>query len=235
MSLNRTNTWVAGTVVVCVLLSVAAWFLLIAPTRAEAAQLRDTTATTAMSNDQLAAEIETLKAQFETIEDRRAELADVREAMPIEPKLADLNRKLEAEAAAAGVTLMRVAPGAAAPVVTAAPLPAAPVEGEAGATGETGAVAAPAPSSTLLSIPLTIDVVGPFADVSSFLQAVQTDLGRDVLVQSLSVLAEDAAPASGAKPAVANGDVSLTLTGQIFVLPGAPVDAAPAATGIANS
>lgn len=218
MSLSRTNAWIAGTVAVCVLLSAAAWFLLIAPTRANAAELRETTESTAASNDQLQIKVNQLAAQNETLDEKRAELAVVREAMPADPDLALLNRKLEAEAAAAGVTLMRVAPGAAVPVVAPTPVAVAPVEGES-ADAAAAATPAPTPASSVLAIPVSLDVIGPFANVSSFLQAVQTKLGRDFLVQSLNVVAEDPAEASGAKPATANGDVTMTITGSVFVLP----------------
>ena len=51
-----------------------------------------------------------LQAQFATLDQKEAELAKVREAMPQDPELAELNRRLEAEALSSKVTLMRVTP-----------------------------------------------------------------------------------------------------------------------------
>lgn len=238
MSLSRANVWIAGTVAVCVLLSAAAWFLLISPTRADAAQLRDDTAATAASNEQLAQQIAVLEAQFATIEQKRADLAVVRAAMPADPELADLNRKLEAQAIAAGVVLMRVTPGAPTVVVAPVAVAAAPVDGAA-PDAATAAPAVPAPASNLLAIPVTIELIGPFANASAYLEALQQDLGRDFLVEGLNAVAEVEAPATGAKPAVRNGDVTMTITGKVFVLPEtvtAPATSVPdAGTGSTDS
>lgn len=244
MSLSRTNVWIAGTVAVCLLLSAAAWFLLISPTRADAAQLREDTAATTANNQQLEQQIAVLKAQFATIDQKKAELAAIRVAMPADPELADLNRKLEAEAAAAGVVLMRVTPGA--PVTVVAPAAAAPAAAETGeavgtetADGTAAAAAAQPAASGVLAIPVVVEIVGPFGNASAYLEVLQDRLGRDFLVEGLTAAAETPAAATGAKPAVANGDVTMTITGKVFVLPEtttAPVTSVPeTGTGTTDS
>lgn len=217
--MSKTRLWIAGTVVLCLALSAAAWFLLISPTRAEAAELRTQRTDAAASNDQLAAKIEVLKAQFATLDQKEAELAKVREAMPQDPELAELNRKLEAESLSARVTLMKVTPSA--PVAAVAAVPTAPAEGTTtdGTTTDGAAAATAAPVNPLVGIPVVVEVVGPFANATTFLAGVQERLGRDYLVEGLSVVAEKPAARTGAKPAVANGDVTMTITGRVFVLP----------------
>lgn len=236
MTLSKTRLWIAGTVALCLVLTAAAWFLVISPTRAEAAELRTQRADTAVSNDQLQARIDTLVAQFATLDQKRAELAVVQEAMPQDPELALLNRKLEAESLTSGVVLMRVTPGAAVAAV-AAPAPA-PVPAEGAATegaATDGTAAAAVPTSTLQAIPVVVEVVGPFADVSTYLQGIQERLGRDFLIESLNVVAEKPAAATGAKPAVTNGDVTMTITGKVFVLPAAAATTSPTVADTAGA
>ena len=118
--------------------------------------------------------------------------------MPQDPELALLNRKLEAESLTSGVVLMRVTPGAAVAAVAApapAPMPAEGAATEGAATD--GTAAAAVPISTLQAIPVVVEVVGPFADVSTYLQGIQERLGRDFLIESLNVVAEKPAAADG--------------------------------------
>ncbi len=233
MSLSKTTLWVAATAAVCVLAVVASWLLLIGPKRAEAAELRDQTTATEASNAALTLEIEELKSQFAELPQRQAELAAVKKAMPESPEIPTLVRELDAQAAANGVTLMSVTPSVAIALAgEGAPAPqpdpaAVPAEGEAAAP-----VAAPS-GDTLAAVPVDVVVVGNFYNAKLFLKAVQTALSRDYLVQGLNVVAEEQAKAAqGGKPAVANGDVTMTITGSVFVLKPVsdPSSAAPGVT-----
>lgn len=232
-SLTRTKAWVAGTVVLCLLLALASYFLLIAPKRAEAADLDLQTESTRSSNAVLEAKVAELEAQFAALPEREAELAAVRRALPQDAAIPTLVRDLDALTAASAVTLMSLTPGVATPVVdptAVAAAPAAPADGAAPAEGaaEGAAPAAPtdpaaaavAPSGdVLLGLPVSVVVVGGFAEAETFLEKLQTELARAFLVSGLTVTAEKtAAPASGGKPAVDVGDVTMTITGSVFVL-----------------
>ena len=228
MTATKSRTWIAGTLVLCLLISVASWFLLIGPERAEAAELEQQTIDTNSSNQQLQARIEQLKLQFAELPQRQAELAAIKQAMPEDPALPTLVRDLDAMATSTGVTLMSLAPGAPTPVaapaqaVTAVPAPAdggAPAEGEAPAEGDAAAApAAPASSTVLVSVPVNLVVVGDFFKSELFLKKLQAEMQRAFLVQTLSVQTEEDAEASGGKPATKNGDVTMTVTGSVFVL-----------------
>jgi type IV pilus assembly protein PilO len=221
MTMSKTRLWIAGTAALCVVMVLASWFLLIAPKRAEAADLRQQTADTATSNDTLAARVEELKAQFAQLPQRKAELAEIQRAMPQDPALATLTRDLERLAGESGVTLMSIAPGVPAPVLpAAAPLPAA-------GTDPAAAAPVPAASTGLSQMSVALQVVGPFAKSTVFLEQVQTTLDRAFLVDGLNVLAEKPAEATGGKPAVGNGDVTFTITGRVFVLDTEAIAAAP--------
>lgn len=247
MSISKMQAWVAGAVVVSLLLTVAAWFLLISPQRAEAASVRDQTASVVDSNARLELQIAELKSEFADLPQRQAELAVVKKALPETVQLPTLVRDLDALATSSGVTLMTLTPAAAVPVVSAAPAAVAvPDPAAAGAEAPAApeaadAAAVPAASAdTLTSTPISIVLVGNFYDTEVFLRGLQTEFARDFLVTGLNVVAETAGEAAGGKPAVENGDVTMTITGSVFVLqsaaptaasgsasapPGAPADA----------
>ena len=227
-SLTQTRAWVAGTVVLCLLLVVASYFLLIGPKRAEAADLDLQTESTLSSNAALEVRVAELKAQFAELPDREAELAAVRRALPQDAAIPTLVRDLDALAAAAAVTLMSITPGVGTVVVDPTAVvaaPAAPAEGAAPADGAAAAPTDPAAAAAvpagdvLLSVPTSLVVVGGFAEAEAFLEKLQTELARAFLVSGLTVTAETTpAAATGGKPAVDVGDVTMTITGSVFVL-----------------
>ncbi len=222
LSLSKTTAWVAATVALCLVVTLAAWFLLIAPKRADAAETRVQTAATQAANAQLQLEIAELKAQFAELPQRQAELAAVKQAMPEAAQLPTLVRDLDAKAIAAGVTLMTLTPGTTVALAGVGAEVAAPVDpalDTATTTPAGGAADVAAPTTdTLAAIPVVITVVGNFFNAETFLKSVQTELSRDYLVQGLSIVAEKKADAGGGKPAVTNGDVTMTITGSVFVL-----------------
>lgn len=256
MSTSSPRTWIAGTVVLSLVLVAAGWFLLIAPKRAEAAELREETVAAQDRNAQLEVRIAELKEQFAQLPQRKAELAAVRTAMPQEAELATLTRDLQRLAGEAGVTLMTitptdasslVAPGAAAPAPAATPAPAAEgattTEGtdaaatDAAATDPAAAAAAgtTAAPAGLSQVPVVVGVIGPFDKATLFLQKVQEELDRDYLVDTLNVVAEEPAEAKDGKPTIVNGDVTMTLTGRVFVLAEDVTTGVAPATGVAGT
>ena len=222
MRLSKSQLWISGTALVCAVIVLAGWFLLIAPKRAEAAELRDQTASAVQVNGQLEVRIEQLKADFAQLPQHKAELAAIKQAMPEDAQLATLTRDLTAMAAASGVTLMKIEPGAVTPMVTAVAPAAAPTGTESGdATGATTASA----TSGLSAMTVSVEVIGPFDSAEAFIKALQTG-DRRYLVDNLKSLAEKAAVGSAGRPTTVNGDVTLQLSGRVFVL-------APVATTVA--
>jgi hypothetical protein len=229
MTNSKSRTWIAGTVVLSLLISLAGWFLLIDPKRAEAAELQQQALDTQASNQQLRTRISQLEAQFAELPQRRAELAEVRQAMPEDPALPTLIRDLDAMAASTGVTLMSLTPSE--PVALTAPA--------------AGAAATEAPAGTgslVLSVPVSLVLVGDFFRSETFLRQLQADMTRAFLVQGLTVQTEKGGEASGGKPATKNGDVTMTVTGSVFVLrdaaaaaPSAPAAGTPADSPAADT
>jgi type IV pilus assembly protein PilO len=214
--MNSTRTWTLGTAVVAVLLLVAGWFLLVSPQRSAAADLRDQVTAQQAANDAIALKTKQLQAQFASLPERQAQLAEIKQQMPDNPALPSLIRDLSSYADSAGVTLDSVAPGAPTAVVAAAP--AAPAAGQpVTAPGQ-----APAAASTdgLLSIPTTVTAVGSYSELTLYLQKLQSSMRRAFLVNTVALV-----PANGAKD-TASGDLTMTLNGDIFVMKTADAPAA---------
>ena len=225
MTLNKTRAWIAGALVVSLLLAVAAWFLLISPKRAEAAESREMTVAAQSQNEQLRAEIEQLKQEFAKLPQYEAELAAIRRALPEQDQLNVLTRELEAQAGAANVQLFSVAPGTPTARTESADAAAAPAaDGEAAGT-EAGS------SANLVQIPVVVTVNGDFQKSEVFLRSLQQNISRDYLVTGLSI--EPAQQEAGFTPT--NGDVRVVITGYIFAYTetasaaGAPAQAPAAA------
>ncbi len=75
---------------------------------------------------------------------------------------------------------------------------------------------AAAPAQGLYAIPMGIQVVGTYANVNAFLEGVQTQIGRLLLVTTVEALAQGAQDAQGGRPATAPGDVELTIGGFLY-------------------
>ncbi len=229
MTATSTRTWTAAALALALVLTTATWLLLIGPERADALALREQAADAEAVNVGLQARTEQLRAQLADLPAKRAELTAVREAMPQDAELPELLRTLDRYADDSAVTLMGVSPGA--PVVaTTATEPVATTPPVAtGAVGEAAPVVDPSVPVTV-EVPLSMTVIGGFFAVESFLERVQSDMDRALLVTGVSMTAEAPGEATGGRPATVSGDVTLTITGKVFVLRDAatpPVTAVP--------
>lgn len=206
---SRNSRWTAATVLVCVLILVAAWFLLVDPRRADAADLRDQRAQAAQQNDALQLQIAQLKAQFADLPARQAELAAIRTQLPSKAELPVLIRNLDDLAKRAGVRLTGITPQPPTPVLS---------------EGSGGKSASARSSASLFAIPTTIAATGDYFASAQFLRLVQTEMPRAFLVTNLTVDRSN-------EQADANGTVNLTVAGQIYVL----LDSATAADAAAGA
>jgi Tfp pilus assembly protein PilO len=203
--MNQTRAWSFGAAVVAVLLVIAAWFVAISPQRSEAADLRDQTTAQQQSNEQLKLKTKQLQAQFASLPERQAQLAEIKQQLPDNPALPALIRDLSSHASTAGVALVSVSPGD--------PVPATPAAPGAGST-------ATARGGQLLSIPTEVVASGSYADLTLYLQRLQTQMRRAFLIEGIELT-----PLQDQN--TTKGPLSMKLTGQIFVLD----SAAPAAAG----
>ena len=250
MLATRTSRWTALTALVCLGLVAVTWLFLVSPRRAEAAEIRESTAAARSANDALELQIAQLKAQFAELPQKKAELAAVYAQLPAGAAMPDLVRSLDQAARSSSVVLKEVTPGSASLMAASAPVagvaaPGAAATGAAAtgtaatgtaATGTaatgTAATGTPAPGAAAASgprvvvIPVTVAVEGGYFQTVNFLKKLQTEIPRAFLVTSLQVTNPEN------ESAVA-GTVSVSISGKIFALPDAA--SSTASSGSASS
>jgi Tfp pilus assembly protein PilO len=231
---SRTSRWSLATLLVSLLTLVAAWFLLVGPQLAEAATLRAEDLSTQQNNDLLEIKISQLEAQAATLESARKDLAAVLQQMPAELDMQRLVRDLNSVAEDTGVDLQGVTPAAEEPVASASS-GSGTAPGAAGAAGASGAAdstgsadAAGAGDATgsgssakssgtstgngtsVVAIPVSLVVQGDYFQIVAFVQKVQTQLSRAVLISGIDIGEADGDSS--------DGEVKVTLSARVFVL-----------------
>jgi hypothetical protein len=228
---DKTKQWVALAALAALVVLSGGWFLVVAPTRGEAAELHEQAELQDVSNAQLATALDVLRGKAEQLPEKEAELAEAARRIPSGPELPDLLRALAAAASSAGVELTSVTPTAPAPVAeavaAAAPAAPAPVADPAAPAVVTPAVPAAAAGSGLSAIDVTMVVAGDFYAVEQFVVLLE-ELPRALRVTALSMnpgasaLSDDAAaPADGRT-------VQTTVTGRVYLSGAASASAAAA-------
>lgn len=248
MGSNKARTWTIGTAVVVVLVLVAGWFLAVSPLYAEAGETRDQTASVEDQNELLRVQNAELRAQFRNLDETRAELAEYQVGIPIEPDLSDFQREIDRIATASGVLVTDIQVSQAQVAdTTAAAAPETPTtgegtdetaaegddsaaEGDANDPAEDAATEEPADDGSgaplldgLYTIQVTVTVFGQYPNTRRFLTGMQTGLERAYYIPSLAIARQEPAdqPNQGLPPIIP-GDVKLTLSGLLFVMPAEP-------------
>ena len=240
--MDKLKQWVALTVVGCLGIMAAGWFLLISPKKTEASDLQAQAAAQEQTNAGLRTKLQVLQAQAKELPKKQADLARVAAKIPDNPSLPALIRALTAASQSAGVEFVSVTPGPPAAVAApaaaapgqpaaagaAAPAPAAPAAG-APAAGAAPAAAPvdPAAAGTLAAIPVTLNVVGGYFEVAQFMANLE-NLPRALRVTNLT-LAPGASPTAGdsAKTSTEDGrSLTSTITGSVFMAANRPAPTA---------
>jgi hypothetical protein len=206
---SPTSRWAGGVAAVCLGLVAVTYVGLVGPRRSEADDLTASAASTQAHNDALQMQIEQLKAQFAKLPQKEAELASVFAQLPVAADVPTVVRSLDALAASSGVSLDAVTP-AAAQNIDAKGHPATVLGTSSGASSGAG-------SSQIVGVPMTVTVHGPYFKTVTFLKGLQSG-ERAFLVTGLQVT-------------VAQSDVTLTIRGRVFALPGAAATIAALAAG----
>lgn len=226
-----TRKWSLMATLLVVAIFVASWFLLIAPRRSHAADLRSQAAAQDAANTRLQQKIAQLQAQALDLPRQQARLAAVKVKIPENPALPALIRDLSAAAKKSGVSLDALAPTKPVAVVNGlvAPTTGAAATG-AGTTASgtttgttTTAVAPPAP---LFQVPVKVDATGSYFEIEQFLNKIE-DLKRAFLVTGLTI---GEAKSQGATGSTTTGDLSVSVTGRVFLSP--PTAAVTSATTV---
>lgn len=243
--MDKLKQWVALTVLGCLAVMAAGWFLLVSPKRGEAQELRDQATAQESANGTLRTQLAMLKAQAKDLPAQKAKLAAVAAKIPDNPALPALIRALDRASADSGVELVSIAPSAPTPLVAPAAAAAVAAPAAAPAAGAAAAPAAvpvaagaPAAAGAVSSIPLAINVVGGYFQVQQFLSSLE-GLQRALRVTGLTL-------APGGNPVAVGGSggstddgrsLSATISSQVYMTaagsattatPVAPTPAAPA-------
>jgi len=246
MQRSKTGAWIGGAVVVALLMVVASWMLLISPVLASASDTAVQAEQTRQSNVALQTKVKRLAEQFTHLDEYKSQLAGLRTEVPTDAEISAYLRAVDSLAVANSVTVTDLSPG-----VPSAFVPVAPVATGSGdatvdattaqeeGTDETAAApAAPAPAAAapagMVDVPLAMTVVGEYDHVLAFVQALQTTPGRLFVLNTFNGTGQTDAEPSAGRPATKVGDLEITLSGFLYVLPevqtGAVAPADPAVT-----
>jgi type IV pilus assembly protein PilO len=261
-----TRKWSLMAAVLVLAIVAGGWFLLVSPKRSDAAALRADIVTQDEANERLVQQLEVLKAQQADLPRQRARLAVLGTQIPDNPALPTLIRDLSKAGRKVGVSIDTMSPAVPVPVVAAQPVaPVATTEAagstestgsteaggttestgssEAGGTTDDAAATAPAPvapAPSLFQVPLTLNVTGSYFELEQFVNKLE-GLKRSFLVTGFTIAEAQGAPTAGSAPepgAPAPGDLTLALTGRVFLSPEAalasttlPTPAVSPATG----
>jgi Tfp pilus assembly protein PilO len=219
--MTKMRQWSALTGVAVAAILLAGWFLLVAPKRGEAADLREQKTAQEQQNRQMRTQLAVLTAQDKKLPAQRARLAQIAAQLPDNPALPALVRSLTDAAGRTGVDIVSMAPGQ---PTTAPTTPGSPGGSPTAANGQ------------LAWIPVTLQAHGGYFQLEAFLHRLET-LRRAYLVTGVSL-----APGAKLQPGATNagaggrdtwtGTIVATITGRVFVvsnrvaLPAAPPSAA---------
>jgi Tfp pilus assembly protein PilO len=230
--MSQTKTWVGLAVLLGLVLVAGTWFGAISPVLTRTSDTQDSILDAKARTDQLTVQLATLAKQYEEIDTYRAELSELEAQIPSEAEMADYRRVLSTAATESGVTILTLSSGSPMPT-QAASAPAAATTDSSEASNETAGEnsgddaadtaapqAAPAGAQArLVGVPMNITVLGTYANSMAFLNKVQSQVSRLMLIGSISSTSQTETPAGNGLPATAAGDIELSLDGYVMVLP----------------
>ena len=220
MTQPKAGPWILGAAFLALGCLAIAWFFAIAPQLDEASAAREQAQSERDRNDLLEVQIAKLAADFERIDEFKAERAQLSVGIPATLDQAAFNRELDALSVGTGAFVVEVTSGTSTPVTSTFAVPAA---GELAGVG-----AAPA---GLYAIPMTVTILGTPEATLTYINSLQQNTSRLFLVSGVALAGQDEAGAAGGKPAIAAGDAEIVISGFTYVLtddaPGAVQPAAP--------
>jgi Tfp pilus assembly protein PilO len=243
--MSMTRRWSLLTSVLIVGILAASWFLLVAPKRSEASDLRSKATEQQASNDALVQQLNVLKAQSLDLPKQKAELAVLGMQIPDNPALPTLIRGLTAAGKQVGVEVSSMKPGVPVPVAVAVPVaaPVAPATGtdasaaedktaKADATTPTAPVVAAPVAAPLYAVPLSLEIAGSYFEVEQFLNKLE-GMQRKFLLTGFILKPGAPTGTTGSTATTSSGELLLSLNGEVFLAP--HVAAATPTTPVAAS
>jgi Tfp pilus assembly protein PilO len=234
----KRSTWIGGTAVIAILMLVASWFLMISPALAAASTTRADAEQVRTQNDLLSQRVLKLAADFKKLPEYKKQLDKLRIKLPQTAQLAKSISAIDKIAEAHSVTVADVVAAAptmasdTAPAAPPAPATETPTDGSSPSPSPTeSATPAPAPDPApatgavvpapegLVTMPVSLTVLGSYEDVLAFVSDLQNVLPRIYLVTGLTATGQTEGAASAGRPATRPGDVEMVVVGTFWVLP----------------
>jgi Tfp pilus assembly protein PilO len=185
--MTKMRQWTVMTAIAIVLILAGGFLLLVKPQGSKISGVKAQAATQQQANQVLLQEIAARLAQKANLPAEQAQLQKLAVQLPTVPDEPGVIRSLESSASGSGVNLISLTPGSAAAVTaptTTTTLPSS----SSSATSSAG---------SLIELPITIQVVGSYANIESYLQLLE-NLPRAMLVTQLALCPE--AGGSGCTP-----------------------------------
>jgi Tfp pilus assembly protein PilO len=216
--MTKMRQWTLMTVIAVVLVIAGGWLLLVKPQGSKISAVKDQAASQQQANQVLLQEIASREAQKNTLPAEQAQLQKLAVQVPTVADEPGIIRSLQTSSNGAGVNLITITPGGATTVTAPA------------ATTTTTTSSATLPSTatgSLVELPLTLSVVGTYANIESYLQLLE-NMPRAMLVTGFSLCpmqAPQGASASCAAVQVPAGTIvptnalGVTLSADVFFSP----------------
>lgn len=220
--MNAKLQWIAGTVVLCLLILVGGWFGLVSPQKAKANTYKAQATKQVQQQAEERGQLAVLTSEAHHITGQQAKLAKAQSLIPLSPALPTLIRQLTSVTTASGVDLSQVSPAEPTEVLSSA-------TAASGSTGSTGS------TPTLYSIPINLTLTGGYFDAEAFLANLES-LPRALQVTSVVVTGESSGSAtsssststssssstsssasSSSSSAPLPGSVQVTITARVFM------------------
>jgi Tfp pilus assembly protein PilO len=207
--MTKMRQWTLMTVIAVVIVFAGGWLLLVKPQGSKISAVKAQAATQQQANQVLLQEIAARMAQKNTLPAEQAQLQKLSVQVPTLPDEPGIIRQLQSSANGAGVNLITITPGAAT-AITAAP---------------TTTTLPTTTAGNLVELPLSLSVVGTYANVESYLQLLEK-LPRAMLVTQFSLCPVAGGGASGCTSVTLPANtvppaqaIGVTLSADVFFSP----------------
>lgn len=210
MKRSQNTTALIIAVLVALVLAAIAWFLLIGPKLDAASFAQEQTESQRLTNDNLRAEIETLKAEAERLPELREELWRIRDAFPPQQDVPGLRDLIAELYGAHGLVIQSDSIGLPGPIENTLAL--APAYAAVGKESYVEGIQ----FSGLIVTPVTVTTRGPRAAVLSLLDDLQVGDHRYFSVYAYNLEPLEADPST--VPPTGNGWAELTVSMYVFTL-----------------
>jgi Tfp pilus assembly protein PilO len=223
--MTKMRQWSLMTVIVVIVVFAGGWFLLVKPQKSQISSVKSQATSQQQANQVLLQQIAARQGQQKQLPHEQAQLQKLATQIPTAVDEPGIIRDLSAAASGAGVNMLSLTPSAVIPIP--ASVVAAP----------TGSATLPsAAAGQLIELPVSISVIGSYANIESYFQLLEK-MPRAILVPQFSVCpatggggsAGCSTPNIPAGTVTPPGTLAATISADVFFSPVTPA-VAPGAT-----